>query len=245
MGEGRGAQKPDCSGGQQPNPLDGSPGTIVAPKQTLGGCPAAAETQFISSPPGVSGQPPPTHVASPAPQLHSTVRSTQKRSPVKSLRVQTPNAQSESSIQGEQFCPPLLQTPARCEQVGCPRRTSQTSQLAALPQGQLLLPLSQRIVQIRLPPASSAQICPGTPRQSASDSQALQNSRCRHARRARRLPRQMNSPPSPMSSAGTQFGSLFAGRPQAASHGRAAVTSVLQKKPLGHSSSAVQPTSAQ
>lgn len=45
--------------GQQPSCPDGSFGTTEAPKQTLGGSPAAMGTQFIASPPGVVGQPPP------------------------------------------------------------------------------------------------------------------------------------------------------------------------------------------
>src|SRR5688572_609622 len=106
----------------------------------------------METPPGESGQPfaplqTPPSLGSPS-QLHSTARSTQKRSSVKLERLQMPFGQSAGRTHGSQLLPVPRQLPKRCEQVGSPRSGSKTSHSEALPHGQETTAGSQRFVQI-------------------------------------------------------------------------------------------------
>lgn len=99
---------------------------MSAPTQMPGDEPvdAGSSSHCMSSPPGVSGQPPPVHspfTAAPL-QLQLTLKSTHQRSPVKLDELQALFApQSASFSHGSQLLPVPTQLPKRCAHVASPR----------------------------------------------------------------------------------------------------------------------------
>ena len=183
------ASQPCYRAGQQPACSDEVESALVVvfePLQNpLFGVDGVPSTQITSSPLGLCGQPPPLHspvLAEPVPQLQLTLKSTHHRSPVKLEEVQAPFCpQSASCKHGSQVLPPPVQFPNRWAQVACPSSVSQTPHEAAFPQGHEGCCGSHAWVQVFAPLLSLAQIWFGTPKQSASVRQVVQNSRKRQA----------------------------------------------------------------